>query len=272
MPSPRPARPPRVVEVQETEILSPGLIRIVFAGEGLHGFSAGEFTDEYVKLQFPPPGASYGPPFDPAEVRSTLPREQWSRTRSYTVRDWDPETNRLTVDFVVHGDDGVAGPWARATRPGDLLQLTGPGGAYRPDPTAGAHLLAGDESALPAIAVALEHMPEEAEVAAVLQVPSRAHEIALPAVPGLALTWLHGNHPETVLDAVRGLALTTPVQAFVHGEAEMVRAVRRHLLVERGVSQEMLSASGYWKRDRTDEGWRAEKPEWNRLAEADLVS
>ncbi len=74
-------------------------------------------------------------------------------------------------------------------------------------------------------------------------------------------------------DAVRALALPDGgVQAFVHGEAAMVRAVRRHLLVERGLPRERLSASGYWKRGRTDEGWREDKPEWNRLVEADVAA
>ena len=59
------------------------------------------------------------------------------------------------------------------------------------------------------------------------------------------------------------------VHAFVHGEADMVRAVRRYLRVERGVPRERLSASGYWRRGRTDEGWRAEKKEWNAAVEAD---
>ena len=59
------------------------------------------------------------------------------------------------------------------------------------------------------------------------------------------------------------------MHAFVHGEADMVRAVRRHLRLERGVPRERLSASGYWRRGRTDEGWRAEKKEWNAAVEAD---
>jgi hypothetical protein len=62
------------------------------------------------------------------------------------------------------------------------------------------------------------------------------------------------------------------VYAFVHGEASAVRALRRHLLVDRGVPREAMSVSGYWKRDRTEEGWREDKPEWNRLVEEDAVS
>src|SRR4051794_17071628 len=122
-PTERPVRRPWLAPVQRVERLGPHLVRIVVAGEGLEGFGAGSFTDHYVKLQVPPQGAPYRAPFDVEEIRATLPREQWPRTRTYTVRAWDPQTNALTIDFVVHGDEGVAGPWAAAARPGDVLQF-----------------------------------------------------------------------------------------------------------------------------------------------------
>jgi NADPH-dependent ferric siderophore reductase len=60
--------------------------------------------------------------------------------------------------------------------------------------------------------------------------------------------------------------------AFIHGEATAVRLIRRHLVVERGMPAESLSASGYWKLRRTDEQWRSEKREWIAQAEADLAA
>ena len=66
---------------------------------------------------------------------------------------------QLTIDFVVHGDVGVAGPWARTAQPGDELDLVGPGGAYTPDPDADWHLLAGDASVIPAISASLPRIP-----------------------------------------------------------------------------------------------------------------
>ena len=114
----------RRVSVLSTERLTPHMVRVVVGGEALRDFGAGEFTDHYVKLQLPAPGADYGADFDLDEIRATRPRDQWPRTRTYTVRDWDPERLALTIDFVVHGDSGVAGPWAAAARPGDTLQLS----------------------------------------------------------------------------------------------------------------------------------------------------
>ena len=59
-----------------------------------------------MKLQVPPPGADYVAPCDVEEIRATRPREQWPRTRTYTVAGWDPEALARTIDFVVHGDEG----------------------------------------------------------------------------------------------------------------------------------------------------------------------
>lgn len=269
-------REPIVTTVLSSEWVTPTLVRITVEGDGLDGFPVGEFTDHYVKLQFPAPGADYSVPFDPTEVRASHPRDRWHRQRTYTVRFFDPETSRLTIDFIVHGDDGIAGPWAAAARPGDLLQLIGPGGAYAPDPAADWHLLAGDESVLPAAAAALSRMPAGVPVLALFEVEDRREELDLAGPADLRLTWLHRDgrepSPDRLLDAIRRLELPDGRgQGFVHGEATLVREVRKHLLVDRGMDPADLSATGYWKHRRTEEGWREDKPEWKRQAELDLA-
>ena len=94
MPVPnRPRRPPITTTVAEVRRLTPSMIRIVVEGPELDGFAVGEFTDHYVKTR------------------------HGDKTRTYTVRDFDPQRNRLTLDFVVHGDHGVAGPWAGTPSP-----------------------------------------------------------------------------------------------------------------------------------------------------------
>ena len=240
----RPSRTPRRVRVVETRALTPRMIRVVLGGEELEGFGAGAFTDHYVKLRITPPG------------------EKEPRTRTYTVRDWDASSRRLTIDFVHHGDAGVAGPWAANARPGDELLLLGPGGAYTPDPDADWHLMVGDESALPAIGAACERVPDGVHVLAVLEVGDAAEHQELDSPGKLDVRWLHRDEgvPEQLLEAVRAAAFPPgDVHAFVHGEAGFVRDVRRHLLAERGVPRERLSVSGYWRRGRDEDGWRADK-------------
>ncbi len=277
-----PARTPIVATVTSTEPLASHMIRIILQSEELKGFPVGEFTDHYVKLQLPPAGASYEAPFDPAEVRERLAKAEWHRQRTYTVRDADPESGTITIDFVTHGS-GLAGPWARDARPGDLIQMIGPGGAYAPDPDADWHLLAGDDAAIPAISVALERIPAGTSAFVILEVEDEADQADLERSTGMTIpagsevTWLHRNGSEhtaepRILRAVESLELPQGRgHAFVHGEAGMVREVRRHLVNERGMDLLDLSATGYWKFRRTEEGWREDKPEWKRLAAEDLA-
>ncbi|WP_432933518.1 siderophore-interacting protein [Microbispora sp. CA-135349] len=254
--------------VVRTERLTPHMIRVVLGGEGLAGFGAGEFTDHYVKLLFPLPGVAYPEPFDMAVIRAELPRDQWPKTRTYTVRAWDPGARELTVDFVYHGDEGLAGPWALRARPGDVIRFLGPGGAYAPSAEADWHLLAGDESALPAIGAALERLPAEAPARVFLEVEDPEEEQKLPTEGDAEIVWLHrrgGQVGEALVRAVRELEFPAGVvHAFVHGEANFVKELRRYLRVERGLPLEQLSISGYWRRGRDEDGWQSSKREWNR--------
>jgi NADPH-dependent ferric siderophore reductase len=260
--------------VERVDWPTPSLARVVLGGEGLYGFAPREDTDSYVSVAIPPPGAPYAAPFDLDELKA-LPREQRPHRRRYTVRSWDPGERRLTLEFVVHGDNGIAGPWALHAQPGDALVFTGPAGAYRPDPEADWHLMVGDESALPAIAASLEAVPEGTPVVARLVCDGPGHEVALDSPGRLDLAWLHrrdaDDDAELLLEAVRDVqAPAGRAHAFVHGEAGETRAVRRHLLAERRFEPEWLSCSPYWRRGLTDEAWREIKAAWNADVERDV--
>lgn len=248
------------LHVLRTERLTPHMVRVVVGGDGMADFRPNDFTDAYVKLVFGVDGVDYAGALTLPEIRATYPREQWPRVRSYTVRDHDPAAGELTLDFVVHGDEGLAGPWAAAARPGDPVLLVGPGGGYAPSEKAGWHLLVGDESALPAIAASLEAMPAGTTAWVFLEVADDAEHQALPSKAHVHLRWLHRADGDDLVDAVRAMEFPEgTAQAFVHGEAGFVRALRRHLLHDRGVAPELLSISGYWRRGKTDEEWRIEK-------------
>ncbi len=269
--------------VLRTSRLSPSLVRVVLGGPGLAPFEAPTHTDSYVKLVFLPAAAPADLPLLPdgrvdlEAVRAALPTDAPPRQRAYTVRAFDPVSRELTVDLVVHGDEGVAGPWALAARPGDELLVLGPGGGYSPDPAAGWHLLAGDASALPAIAAALERLAEQAPGArghAVVEVHDAADELDLVAPAGVAVHWVHqgsGVAGLALVDTVRGLDWPAPASgrahAFVHGEAGAVRELRRYLRAERALPRADLSISGYWRLGADDEGWRAGKRDWAREIE-----
>jgi NADPH-dependent ferric siderophore reductase len=256
------ARRTTSLEVRRTERLTPHMIRVIAGGADLAAFPDTPHTDRYVKIVFPQPGVVYPEPFDIDAIRAELPREQWPSTRTYTVRAFDRAAGELTIDFVHHGDAGIAGPWAAAARPGEVLRLLGPGGAYAPDPEADWHLMVGDESALPAIGAACERVPAGVPVLAALEVADAAEQQDLATPGDLRAVWLHRDPavPDQLVTAVRALEFPAGrVHAFVHGEAGFVRDVRRHLVDERGVPREHLSVSGYWRRGRDEDGWQADK-------------
>lgn len=262
---------PHSARVVRTERLTPHMQRVVLGGEGLAEFTAGSSTDHYVKLLFGAEGVTYPEPFDMKVIREEFPRDQWPVTRTYTVRHWNPEHRELTLDFVVHGDEGLAGPWAASVQPGELVRFMGPGGAYAPDASADWHLLAGDESALPAIAAALEALPAGAVAHAFVEISDPDEEQKIDS--DVEVVWLHrGDRPvgEALVEAVRALEFPEGrVHAFVHGEAGFVKELRRLLRVESEFSREDLSISGYWRLGHNEDGWQASKREWNAQVEAE---
>lgn len=261
--------------VARSRWITPALVRITLTGGELADFAMSDDTDAYINIALPPPGAPYSGLFDPAEKRANEEKRFWPARRRYTVRSWRPEIPELDVDFVVHGDEGVAGPWAARAQEGDVLVFGGPGSGYRPDPDAAWHLLVGDESALPAIAASLEVLPEEAHAVVRLVCDGPEYEIALDSPGDLDLAWLHRtgapSDVDLLPDAVRALDFPDGrVHAFVHGEADEIRTLRKHLLVDRGLDRADLSCSPYWRRTMDDEAWRTIKRDFVAAMEADV--
>lgn len=250
--------------VTATHPLTPTLVRVVLGGDDLAGFTMPDATDAYVNVAIAPAGAPYDEVFDPKLVREEFPKEVWPARRRYTVRSWDAAAQELTIDFVVHGDTGVAGTWAARVQPGDVLVFEGPSGGYLPDAAADWHLMVGDESALPAIAASLEVLPAGARAVVRLVCDGPDHEVALTSAADVDLRWLHRagapSDEHLLVSAVRSAAFPQGrVQAFVHGEAVEIREIRKHLLVDRGLTRADMSCSPYWRREMDDEAWRAVK-------------
>ena len=245
--TPRIPRPSIELEVLHADRLSDQLVRVRLGGDGFGAFENRPETDKYVKLQFAIPGDALRP-----------------ITRTYTVRRVDEAAGWLEIDFVVHGDEGVAGPWAAAAQPGDRLRFLGPGGGYAPNPDAAWHLLVGDLSAVPAIAAALEALPTTAVGVTIIEATDAEAVIEIDAPAGLEVRWV--IDPEHTTEALASAVLALPwldgqVDAFVHGERESMKALRRVLFDVRGLDRAHVSLSGYWARGRTEERFQAEKRE-----------
>jgi NADPH-dependent ferric siderophore reductase len=271
------ARPIHTFQVVRTERLTPHMVRVVLGGTGFDTFEPKDFTDSYVKFVIVPADVDVDALQRPLTLDSfkELPADQQPTVRTYTVRSYDLANREITVDFVVHGDTGVAGPWATSLTPGDPAYLMGPNGAYAPNPDADWHLLVADEAGLPALSAALEALPPNAIGQAFIEVAGPEDELALTAPAAVQIQWVHrGGRADEVPDAQAGdnapvIAavraadwLPGQVQVFIHGEAQAVmHNLRPYVRKERGVEPKWASISGYWRRGRTEETFRQWKAE-----------
>ncbi|MFD2767928.1 siderophore-interacting protein [Micromonospora eburnea] len=221
MPSTVSVAPWRVfhVEVRALRRVSPSFLRVTFTGADLDRFADNGY-DQRIKLALPLPGSRVaelpeGP--DWYQRWRELPVERRSPVRTYTVRAVRPQVQEVDVDLVLHGDGGPATRWARRARLGDRLALVGPdagypglhGGVEFHPPRGGTLLLAGDETAAPAICAILERLPAEACGHALVEVPDPGDALPVTVPAGVSVTWLArtgGEHGSRLVPAVAALA------------------------------------------------------------------
>jgi NADPH-dependent ferric siderophore reductase len=243
----------RQLEVKRVERLTPRDARITFGGDDLAGF-ASLAPDDHVKLLFPLPGDNT--PVVPTVGPNGMvfpegkPRPP---ARDFTPRRYDAGAGELDLEFVLHGE-GPAATWAANAAPGDLLTVGGPRGSYVIEPRFDWMLLAGDETTIPAMSRWLEIIPAGTRVRALVEVNDTSDELPMPSAANLDLTWLHrdGAAPGSttlILDAIKALDIPTDQSTYfwLAGEATGLKAIRRHLVNERGVSKAVLNVNGHWK-------------------------
>jgi NADPH-dependent ferric siderophore reductase len=173
--------------------------------------------------------------------------------RTFTPRSFDPDGLDLAIDVVVH-EHGAASDWAGAASLGDEVAISGPGRGYGIDPTAAGYLLAGDETAIPAISQLLEHLPPSMPVQVVIEIVDPAARLDLPPHHGATVAWHElpaGAEPGgAMLDVITALDGLPPA-IWVAGEAAAVQKIRKHLFEERGVARSAATIRGYWKLGRS---------------------
>lgn len=243
-------------EVLATEQLSDLMLRLTFFSPDFIGQEAISCTDTYMKLIVHNP---------------SNPEEK--ALRSYTVRSHDVVAGTVEIDFALHTNGGYAAQWARTAQVGDRATFKGIGGGYNPSPLAPWHLLIGDDSALPAIAAGVEKIAGDSRVVVVLEGPSKeallgeAYDLELPEGGELVVV----NSTEQILAQVAHAfeANEGTPHVFLHGEACMVRDVRRDLRATHAQELKTMSVSGYWRSGATDEQWREMKRDFAQQQEAD---
>ncbi|WP_394214285.1 siderophore-interacting protein [Brachybacterium vulturis] len=263
-PAQRPAKQQAVLEVLGKTRISPRLLRLTLGGDGYSTLHRNESADAYVKLLLPDPASGLHPPFDMEALREHSPALLPTR-RTYTVRHWDDENQRLDIDVVLHGDgedSGIAARWADEAQPGDLIALNGAGGGYSPLPQTRRHLLIGDHAALPAIAAALESMQADASGLVLIHLEDEEDRLELDRPAGVEVRWVIGPR-EALVPAVRALDLAEPegLQVFCHVERGTTKQLRQVLVKDAGIPRPQISISAYWALGRIEDQFQAEKRE-----------
>lgn len=289
------------VTVSTIERLSPTFIRVTFRGDDLGDFAA-EGLDQRVKLLLPNSLGGY-PEVDLSSsgwylAWCALANEERPPMRTYTVRrvfEVAGET-RLDIDFVAHGDSGPASAWVGRATVGERVKIIGPdataggpwaGTAWNPPAGIRHFVLAGDETAAPAIAAVLESLEPGISARAFIEVPTSADAIDIALPSGAEITWLARNdHPHgellcaAVLEAIPPVTVTddaatlvtsapespaeevlwdipspvvgtldaTSTYAWIAGESGAVKSLRRHLVRDVGIHKGSVAFMGYWRR------------------------
>lgn len=244
--------PFRRVTVQRVDDLTPRMRRIVVGGPELEGFDQPDPASS-VRLLLPPRGGTtiVMPTWNGNEF--VLPSGERAPIRTFTPRHLDAAACELTVDVVVH-DGGAASDWAAAARPGAETAVSGPGRGYAVETGAGGYLLAGDETAIPAISQLLEAIPGRIDVSVHVEIADERARLDLPEHPAAAVNWYvlpEGGEPgDAFVAAIEGLD-EIPEAVWVAGEAAAVQRVRTHLAEVRGRPRSTVTVRGYWKKGRS---------------------
>lgn len=302
-------------QVARTEMLTPHFLRVTLTAEDLQHFGPAGGTetawDQRIKLFLPRPDGSYpeiGLLAEPApavmqwyNAWRQLDESERNPIRTYTVRRIRHQQREVDIDFVLHThEDGSSGPaasWATKARPGDELIIIGPdrraeepGGGIDFTPGSARNLLlAGDETAVPAICAILEALPADYTGHAYLEVPTVEDSFQAVETPSeVSITWLPregaplgsklkeavaswGANWQRRLRAVPDYApgdqeipelgdedllweVAQPQEfndyAWLAGEAGVITGLRRHLVKDLGLSRKQVSFMGYWRQGR----------------------
>ncbi len=164
----------------------------------------------------------------------------------YTFVDLDPSRECFTFDVFEH-DGGRATTWARTAQPGDIVGISGPGSGDFP---AGKDILmAGDETALPAIRRILAQSSADRSGHVLLEVGSEEDVCDMPRPGGIDLTWLVRNRGETLWDRLATAVLPQGPDRYVWiaAEKELVRKAKARFRDTLGVGAAEGYFAYYWE-------------------------
>ena len=249
----------RIVSLLQRAPITPRLVRCTFGGEDLAGFPAPDPAAS-VRVLFPAPGTTelVMPEWNGNEFLLPGPGSGGGTRLRPFIRTLTPRFSRsdpaeLDVDVVLHGR-GVASSWVEGAQLGAPAAVSGPGRGYTIAPDAPPHLLAGDESAIPAMSQLLEILPASTPVVVHVEIGDSVARHALPPHPRADVRWheLPARAPpgDALVAAVEAAAIDDDLRVWAAGEAAAMQRIRRHLFEARGVPRARTTIRGYWKHGR----------------------
>ena len=243
----------RKVTIVRTERLQRWCVRLTFSGEELRGFYSPGF-DDHLKVLVPssngeliPPVMSPNGPVFPGGTKPVM--------RDYTPRRYDARANELVIDFALH-DAGPATAWAAAAIVGGKAGIGGPRGSMIVSTDLiDRHVLVGDETSAPAIARRLEELPVGSRAEVFIEVDQPGDELKLGSAAQGDIAWCYRQGApagSVLLEKVRSAGLQTEgAYAWIACESATAKALRAHLVRDRGFDPVWIKASGYWRRGAT---------------------
>ncbi|KAA1184579.1 siderophore-interacting protein [Rhizobium tropici] len=241
----------REISVVDAYDVTPHMRRVVVATDDARHFVEGGM---HVRLLIPPKGREPVWPHTEPDGRIHWPKgDDALIIRAYTIRSIDLDRCEMNIDFVVHDGDNVPGAsWAMTARPGDRAGLIGPGGGV---PTARKLILAGDETALPAIARIAASVPADADLRIFLEVADKQEEQPLTSSASMDITWLHRNGAaagttDTLECILRDIVPAADPETFVWAacEQKQARSIRAFVKSEIARDPGTFSIAAYWQR------------------------
>lgn len=255
---------PRHIQVQTWYYLNPYLRRIVFHSPDLADYPF-QCHGAHIKILLPLPHQN-----QPTLPEYTTQGPRWADnaekpfSRTYTLQNYNRTACTLTIDFVLHGDNGPTSYFAHHVQIGQTIGISPPMGPNPMLKPAQDYLFIGDLSALPAISAMLADMSDTTQGTVLLHLPDKT--VQPPTFNTNALIKLHcfygiPHEYDSLLEQVKQSYPQHPEHCFIWlaGEANMVTTLRQLVRKEWHIPAVQCYAIPYWHMGEAEESYHAKR-------------
>jgi len=242
-----------LLRVLNTEKITPRVQRIHFYCEDIEQYNHSEKL--HIRLILPPEKVAAKDWLNtPANTKLKKLTDNYCIKR-YTIRQIDTQQQRITIDFVLHTASIFCpgADWAAHASEGFTIGMIGPG--VSDIKTADWYVLAGDETALPAIGRTLESLDHNATGEIFIEVHNKDEKQNLLHPDTLNIHWLYRNG----IDAKNSLLLYNAIEQlklkpeacnpfiWVAGEVGVCNKIRTMAKRKFTLDKKRVQIAGHWQ-------------------------